>query len=939
MLRTWIRVGSTALAAAAVVAACAPPAPQDPPPEPDLLTIPVTAGFAETGTITVPDAAVVLDVAVSGAHPGLELHARVAEPASVVFDAVAAPSAGPGRFPYAATATYCNDHLADGVCPGATRTTTIAVEVHLDGDGAAAAVDGFRTPAPQRFTPTATPGILEVPDQLTVLTADGTSRAEVEAAIHAGGGTLVGADDHLGAYEALYPTPDAATAAAAALTGTGLFNSVATTRAVEQTADLVPRDWDDDGESARWPYETTGATHAWDVTQGSHQVKLGLVDMGIWHGHPDLAPGFARGHHRALYGDPRGALRAADGHGTHVAAIMCAPDGNSGLVGVMHDCALHGFDIKPPADTQLTVTATQRLSLISKWVGDHDLDIVNFSIRLGGNDGCAVWDDTEAALYEKMFAIHRDVLFVTTAGNCPNVSADAGPPSSLARQFDHVLSVSATAQRGDGQRAPLASYSAVDGEIAAPGGDHPGVGFRSAGYRSSCEPGAPSCAFPAPTWVDMAGTSMAAPFVAGTAGLMLAANPSMTATQLAHCLQSSANVTEVSGTPGHQPAFGLREVRVDVAVACADALSGAHLGRAVKVAAGAEHTCALSETGRVSCWGDNGYGQVGNGRNGPAVTSPQPVAGLGETVDIAVGNRHSCALSAEGAVRCWGLNFYGALGDGTTTNRATPVPVVGLDSGVRSLHVLSSRNCALLESGTLRCWGLNSGTGRLGVGVDDFQVNRPLSVIGLPGPALDVALGSEHTCTRHTGGWWCWGDNTYGQLGDGTFGSRKLPGPGPSLDRIETLWAGAGRNCARLDDDTVHCWGRNAYGYLGADAGDTATLPVEVPALAGTVEISGGNAFTMCGRNTAGAAHCWGSNNWGSLGAGTGTGVGSSSAVPVPVVGLNAGVRTLANGSYHGCAVLEQGAIRCWGRNQSGQLGMGRGSQQEHTPVPVVGFG
>jgi alpha-tubulin suppressor-like RCC1 family protein len=192
----------------------------------------------------------------------------------------------------------------------------------------------------------------------------------------------------------------------------------------------------------------------------------------------------------------------------------------------------------------------------------------------------------------------------------------------------------------------------------------------------------------------------------------------------------------------------------------------------LEVRGGTRHTCAHDET-RTWCWGDNSAGAIGDGtRTG----RPTPVA-LGSVppiMQLALGNGHSCALVAsDGSVLCWGSNGGGQLGDGTTIDRLTPVPVSGL-SGAVQLSAGIHHTCALTAQGALYCWGYNA-NGQVG---DGTIVSRSAPVQIFASGVLAVAAGWKHTCARMVGGTiQCWGDNASGELGDGTFTSRLTPGP------------------------------------------------------------------------------------------------------------------------------------------------------------------
>ena len=171
---------------------------------------------------------------------------------------------------------------------------------------------------------------------------------------------------------------------------------------------------------------------------------------------------------------------------------------------------------------------------------------------------------------------------------------------------------------------------------------------------------------------------------------------------------------------------------------------------------GTRHSCVLTTGGGVLCWGDNEVGQLGDGTTTNRLT-PTPVSGLGSGVAaISAGEWHTCALTTAGGVVCWGLNINGELGDGTTTNRLTPTPVIGLDSGIAALSGGSLHTCALTTGGGVLCWGDNF-DGQLGDGTTTTR-STPGLVNGLGSGVAAVWAGGYHTCVVTTGGGaLCWG--------------------------------------------------------------------------------------------------------------------------------------------------------------------------------------
>lgn len=243
------------------------------------------------------------------------------------------------------------------------------------------------------------------------------------------------------------------------------------------------------------------------------------------------------------------------------------------------------------------------------------------------------------------------------------------------------------------------------------------------------------------------------------------------------------------------------------------------------VRTGQTHTCALSRSGSVHCWGGNTYGQLGSGTRDAspspmAVTLPAPAAAL------AVGPYHSCAITRRGAAYCWGRNDEGQLGDGSRTHREAPV-AVRLESSVTGLAAGAAHTCAVLGTGQVWCWGRNN-YGQLGLAGFEEGSAVPRRVVA-PASFTTVVAGSVHTCGRtRDGRVWCWGRNSYGQLGDGSTTDQPRPVEVPGVSSVVALDAGAAHTCAVERDGTTWCWGYNVDGQVGRGDRDNALAPARV---------------------------------------------------------------------------------------------------------------
>jgi alpha-tubulin suppressor-like RCC1 family protein len=372
-----------------------------------------------------------------------------------------------------------------------------------------------------------------------------------------------------------------------------------------------------------------------------------------------------------------------------------------------------------------------------------------------------------------------------------------------------------------------------------------------------------------------------------------------------------------------------------------------------KLAGGDLHTCAVTGTGAVLCWGSNRYGQLGNGTTTNSST-PVPVSGLsGGVASITAGKDFTCALMRAGTVMCWGYNFDGELGNGATTDSHVPVPVMnaarnGALSGVAAIASGQYHTCAVTRTGTVLCWGLND-EGDLGQEPSLPNSTVPVPVTDIPAGIIAITAGGGYTCAlTSAGGAWCWGISGFGQLGVGT----KFPNAGTAaavlntagnapLGGVSSIAAGYEDACAVLTDSSLVCWGANGSGEVGNNTNSQADIPVPVLDTAGTSPLTGIAAVTggdddTCALTTGGGVLCWGSSSNGQNG--TGPKGSTDTFTAQQVVGLTSGVIEIGSGYRHNCAITSSGGVMCWGFNITGQLGNGN-TNDSRTPVAVVGVG
>lgn len=362
---------------------------------------------------------------------------------------------------------------------------------------------------------------------------------------------------------------------------------------------------------------------------------------------------------------------------------------------------------------------------------------------------------------------------------------------------------------------------------------------------------------------------------------------------------------------------------------CTWACNGGACVEVRDVEAGAFNTCVLFSDGRAGCWGDNRFGQLGDGTVETRAT-PVSVAGLAGASALAVGGLHACFVRSGGAVECLGNNASGQLGDGTTRNSNILVRAgsfVAVDVAAGLFHT-----CARDSMSTIACWGDNA-SGQIG---DSTMVMRadPTPISGLA-MVEEVALGSEHTCARQTGGAvQCWGSNSMGQLGNGTTSPTPTtaPNPVPSIVDAVAIDAGSDATCVLTSSMTVLCWGDNRAGQLGdgmgGHDGDMSTTPVMVAGISDAMRLSVGEQHA-CVVHVGGRASCWGLNRNGQLGNGS----TENQVAPTAVPGLSEVVDITA-GTDHTCVRRSTGEVACWGDNAYAQLGDGT-MEDRLTPVPV----
>ena len=383
------------------------------------------------------------------------------------------------------------------------------------------------------------------------------------------------------------------------------------------------------------------------------------------------------------------------------------------------------------------------------------------------------------------------------------------------------------------------------------------------------------------------------------------------------------------------------------------ASSNARPAQAGYLDAGDEHTCAVLADRSLRCWGKGLAGRLGHGneQNVLSASAAGPVnLGPGRSARVVVaGDYHTCAILDDGSVRCWGFGANGRLGYANTANVLSPAAAPAVDLGpgrtATAITTGASHTCAILDDGSVRCWG-NGVSGRLGYGnqstIGDNETPAAAGPvdIGAGRRAIAISAGDFHTCViRDDASLLCWGFGSGGQLGRGgtaDIGDDETPGAaGPVAlggHGVRAVSGGKGHTCVIRDDGSVRCWGFGADGRLGYGSETSITTASSAPPIAlgagrTATAISAGEAHT-CAVLDNGAVRCWGFGGNGRLGydstasVGDDTGETPGGAGPVSF-GPGRTARAITVGFSHTCALLDDGTLRCWGFGGSGRLGYG----------------
>jgi len=366
-------------------------------------------------------------------------------------------------------------------------------------------------------------------------------------------------------------------------------------------------------------------------------------------------------------------------------------------------------------------------------------------------------------------------------------------------------------------------------------------------------------------------------------------------------------------------------------------------GTTTVVTTGEHDSCAITMSQQAYCWGQNAFGELGNGSTTDSHV-PVQVAGLPPTTAIDAGDSHVCAIDVSQQVWCWGKDNYGQLGNGTKTSHSvTPVKVTGLPPATQ-IGAGNEFSCALVVGGAVYCWGRGD-DGQLGNGTNNSS-KKPKFVIGL-GPAVAIAVGGFHACAilMDGGSVRCWGSNVFGALGNGTTTSSNIPVPVSAISNAAAITAGGFHTCALVGfAGGVKCWGDNGDGQIGDGTNTNQLVPTQVVGLTqGALQISAGLSHTCATLGPTNDVACWGDGYKGELG----DGVFASSNIPVPYLGpvqppsggSGTGPVQVSAGYRHTCVAMTTGIVECFGSNENGELGNGGGGLADMSAVPVLVIG
>jgi len=347
------------------------------------------------------------------------------------------------------------------------------------------------------------------------------------------------------------------------------------------------------------------------------------------------------------------------------------------------------------------------------------------------------------------------------------------------------------------------------------------------------------------------------------------------------------------------------------------------------ISTGNYHTCGIKTDGTIYCWGYNGYGQLGDNTTTDRYTPVQEYSASTNWESVSAGANHTCGVKTDGTLWCWGYNGQGRLGDNTTTDRYTPVQEYSASTNWESVSVGESHTCGVKTDGTLWCWGKNN-FGQFG---DNTTTDRytPVQEYSASTNWQSVSAGYYHTCGIKTDGTlWCWGYNNHGQLGDNTINNKHIPTQEKTgSTHWKSVSTGQNHSCGTRADNTLYCWGDNSYGELGIEGLAEKHFPSQENSLTTDWQSVSVGQLNTCGVKINGDIYCWGDNRYKQL---TTNPKKEAPNVPNNIYGWN----FIESGNQYSCGITSNGTLHCWGKNDNGQLGDGTKLKKEY-PVSVSG--
>ena len=346
------------------------------------------------------------------------------------------------------------------------------------------------------------------------------------------------------------------------------------------------------------------------------------------------------------------------------------------------------------------------------------------------------------------------------------------------------------------------------------------------------------------------------------------------------------------------------------------------------VASGVYHTAAIKSDGTLWTWGRDNYGQLGDGTTEDK-TAPTQVGTASDTwISVATGGYHTAGIKSNGTLWAWGYNAFGQIGDGSTTQRSSPVQILSAGNNWVSVAAGYHHTLAIKSNGTLWAWGYNY-YGQLG-NRTSTNANTPTQV-GTDTDWVSVAAGDYHTiAVKADGTVRAWGYNTYGQIGDWTTTNRNVPTWTDPDYTWASVAAGGEHSIAVKSDGTLWAWGYNIQGQLGDGTVSLKKSPMQIGTDTGWAFVAAGIEHTLGIQKTDGSLWAWGANDYGQLGDGT-----PFARTEPTQIGTDAWT-LLAGGDYHTAALKSDGTLWTWGYNHNGQLGNGS-TTNALSPVAIAG--